>query len=94
MNWQPIATAPLDGTPVLLWVIMPNDYYRDDNEDFNRAVQKFVSIPITASWRECDWDRDYEPKGVWGLLWGCNNEDSFLVFGTPTHWAEIMSPIV
>lgn len=36
--WQPIESAPMDGTPILAWCVHPHARWATDNKDWSAAV--------------------------------------------------------
>jgi hypothetical protein len=87
-EWQPIETAPKDGTPVDLWIVGS-----DNNVDFySQTARKVKGKPLRAG-RSPDWVWHHKSpnKPNWYPLGG--------IAGFPlmpgieaTHWRAITSP--
>ncbi|CAB4145767.1 hypothetical protein UFOVP1204_66 [uncultured Caudovirales phage] len=91
MNWQPIETAPKDGTPVLLWLDPPlhsNDCW---------SWIPFGEICVVTGWTT---DTEYRDGSY---EWNCGfcRESSADSYGytfplqidvTPTHWMPLPTP--
>jgi len=76
MDWQPIETAPKDGT----WVILgggktTEEPMGDDKVDVKRPVVAFWNENSWKGWEFCYWD------GAWRE--GYEN---------PTHWMSLTTP--
>jgi hypothetical protein len=86
MRWQPIETAPKDGTPVIVHL--------------NRGTQGIVHIAWYRSKEE--WEESGQYCGGWGDLadwegwWtypvGSVTQEKLDDDRTPTHWAPYNSP--
>ena len=72
MNWQPIETAPKDGSEILASLLYPID----------QSDKKYPGVRETFF---AYWVTDFEeyPEGVWAF--DC---DTPIKHGTPTHWME------
>lgn len=78
MDWQPIETAPKDGTAILIW--QPSherhdDKHRGGNYDDNRYAIGY-------------WRTDQDPSRGCEWMWGNRNA----AFVTPTHWMPLPAP--
>lgn len=78
-DWQPISTAPLDGTPVLLC--------RGINAD--GGVVDWVSNPIlgTVFVQVATWDAE---EDVWFVY--CDTSVDLYLHFEPTHWQALPKP--
>jgi hypothetical protein len=75
-GWQPIETAPKDGSTVLLWCV--------------RAWERDKPFPVTAYWHRPGGKPG--PKEHWALVeCGGYAEDDELS-GDPTHWMNVEPP--
>lgn len=93
-EWQPIETAPKDGTPILLYV--PDEI---DQDNYEKPPQMARHVAIGWSGRLGDRSRD----GVWcaaitksesfngSELTGSWMEHEWLQVG-PTHWMPLPEP--
>ena len=83
-KWQPIDSAPKDGTVVLLWGGRL-DWYKDDlNEDEKHLHNR----PVTGWWgRQPDWSTE-------NTIWRYCSYDSGIYgeYENPTHWMPIPTP--
>lgn len=75
-KWQPIETAPKDGTRILL-------YRKDENNDPLMAI---------ASWSNYTWISSKQDDGSWGgwLVFACRSDSE--AFYSPTHWQPLPQP--
>lgn len=82
-EWQPIATAPTDGTPLLLFVVA------SDGDDTNDNPTEDDDGWRTIGWNNCDNDGE----DVWQMAGWCWSHDHFTEGrGRPTHWMPLPKP--
>ena len=81
-GWQPIETAPKDGTEILLW-----------REDCGQFIGAYTSYDAYASERECEeldeaslFQKDWFGAGI---PWGMERMEGSDV---PTHWMPLPPP--
>lgn len=83
MNWQPIETAPKDGTDVLVF--------------FDCATVPVVHIAWYRSREEWEssgqfcggWDSLEEWEGWWSYTRGSVSQEKLEGYSTPTHWMPL-----
>jgi hypothetical protein len=83
MTWQPIDTAPKDGTWILVW-----GGKTDEVGEWDKHEEVFMNRPVVAHWR---------PPKVWQTeegYWQFANYDSgyygdFSKDHEPTHWQPL-----
>ena len=80
MTWQPIDTAPKDGTWILVWGGETDEY-----GEWDKHEEVFMNRPVVAHWRLPDkWESE---EGYWqfanydGGYFGDFSKDH-----EPTHW--------
>ena len=79
-DWKPIATAPKDGTEILLCDPLDADGNPTDQKTWGLFVQ-------VAAW----WADDENPTaGEWTVY--CSMVEDPRLHFTPTHWAELPAP--
>lgn len=84
-KWQPIETAPKDGTPVDLWCVNEVDAIRI--EDGSHPV----GVRLTDCWWEGEWMRLMD-DGYWDPVEGEPGGAYGLPPWTPTHWMPLPEP--
>ena len=83
MTWQPIETAPKDGTPVHLWIVGQCDmvdFYTSNKARFNRTTRQREGLTKEWAWLE------YGPNSP---TWRCPEFPDMMPLSpevTPTHW--------
>ena len=76
MEWQPIETAPKDGTAVLLWGLWAGEINGPDE------------TPRVDIGQFTDGRSDYAGNDWWQLLTG----DAYACWMQPTHWMPLPPP--
>ena len=79
MTWQPIETAPKDGTWVLLYGGKDVGWYGDDT----------IQTIVTAFWRPSYYRRT-DDQGQWMYTWWEGDWRSEMA--DPTHWMPLPTP--
>lgn len=80
MEWQPISTAPKDGTEVI--VIHHTDY--------GDGIMPTTDGPFTASFVRGAWRSSWDNEEVVEYMdWGGTDYKSIMA---PTHWMPLPSP--
>lgn len=77
MKWQPIETAPRDGTPVLLWGVVAGEISGQTDK---------MEFAGEGEWVE---DSQYNADEDWWLLSG---GDYYSSWCKPTHWMPSPEP--
>ena len=95
MEWQPIETAPKDGTWILVWGGSADDghetYHLTWNDPEKQADQDAViasinSRPVVAFWK----DSESYNRGDWSYAaWDCGWRN---FYENPTHWMPLPPP--
>jgi hypothetical protein len=81
MIWQPIETAPKDGTEII--AVFSNDYgYQEKPTVYGPWTVSFRNGMWMASWGDC---RVIESEGYWGTDYKRAPLD-------PTHWMPLPEP--
>ena len=77
-NWQPIDTAPRDGTVILL------AGGRTDENDYKNEIPKYLSRPVTGFWDppKDEWDKGGWLITYWDGAWRTG-------YNTPRYWMPI-----
>jgi hypothetical protein len=76
MNWQPIETAPKDGT----WILVCGGRTNDDHKDRSHAVAQWTHYLNGRTREEGNWQFAWYDGGYYGEY--CD----------PTHWMELPEP--
>lgn len=87
MKWQPIETAPKDGTIVLVFaeiatVEVVHLAWFNSEEEWERSGKFFASAGQTKD----DW------VGWWSYTRECVTQEKLDEWRTPTHWTPYTSP--
>jgi hypothetical protein len=81
MEWQPIETAPKDGTWVLMRGGYPDDAY--DSDEKQPPV-------VAARWIARQKRMMYQPPGIWRF---CSYDSGYYgEWHEPTHWMPLPAP--
>lgn len=79
MTWQPIETAPKDGTRILCYFpdefAMHNNLFAEERKKMNQEMFKI----LTVAWNYYGWELD--PDG--------STEFRYTIEGKPTHWMPL-----
>ena len=78
MNWQPIETAPKDGT----WVLL---FGGKTSEDDYMRTGVLIERPVTAFWNNSECYDEYWAFAFWDGDWREEYSD-------PTHWMPLPEP--
>jgi len=79
-NWQPIDTAPKDGT----WVILCGGTADDESA----ATAADLKRPVVAQWST--WRNGQTWQGRWQFCWFEGGYDG--KYSDPTHWQPLPAP--
>lgn len=97
-GWQPIATAPKDGAPLLGWCVHGADPYHLSNGNLTlygghtEGLSHVEDGPHVLVWGGGWDDRTYEHDGGWMPDWWFQFGSEFEVTANPTHWMPITPP--
>jgi hypothetical protein len=98
VTWQPIATAPKDGMPILGWCVHEADpYWEGDRLTLYGAHTEGLSNvedgPHVVVWGGGFDDRSYEePNAAWLPDWWFRYGSEFEQTANPTYWMPIPWP--
>lgn len=79
MGWQPIKTAPKDGTSILVC----GGTFCHDNDGSWTADEWPINTPTVAHWSKAN-------GGAWWLGYGHSYNDE--MWGKPTYWMPLPEP--
>lgn len=80
-DWQPIATAPKDGT----WILLAGG--KTDEDFYNPSARaEWLNRAVTAFWHEDQW---FEDGGAWAIAFWDGDWRTY--YDVPTHWMPIPS---
>lgn len=83
-GWQPIETAPKDGTRILLWTTTDGDAELAEYISTINGQAAQISIAQIGSWDSGNPDPD--PMWTRSACWEID------IIGNPTHWMPIPTP--
>jgi hypothetical protein len=93
-TWQPIETAPKDGTAILAWCVHEADPYHDgDNltlygahtEGLSHVADGWAIVQWGGSWDDSTWESQGPMLPDWWFQYG----SEFEVTANPTHWMPL-----
>lgn len=99
-GWQPIDTAPTDGTPILGWCVHEEDPYWDDDPEAEyptrittyaahcEGVSRVENGPHVLEWGGAVDDHP-DDGGAYIPDWWFLRGSEFEVAANPTHWMQI-----
>lgn len=86
MDWQPIETAPKDGTEILLWSGV-EDRSKDGPTIGHWATDEECAVYVGDCGGECRCP-EYDHNDPWWLSW----DGGFTAEHPPTHWMPLPPP--
>lgn len=103
MTWQPIETAPRDGTHILVYYDHDADPYHDPEEQYH--LTKYATWAESgsfmdrkgyciAAWQPAFWESTDEYGSGYHLpaWWFAHQCDDYEYVVNPTHWMPLPSP--
>lgn len=82
MHWQPISTAPMDGTDILV-------YFQSATVDFIHIA--YYDSDEHDSWKEEKFESKEQKIGWWYFRYSCS-QYKLEGFEQPTHWCPLELP--
>lgn len=95
--WQPIATAPRDGTAILGWCVHAADPYHDGDRltiygAHTEGLSHAADGPVVVEWGGAFDDSTWESRGCSLPDWWFQRGSEWEVTANPTHWMPIPAP--
>ncbi|WEJ60182.1 hypothetical protein [Devosia sp. FJ2-5-3] len=99
-EWQPIETAPKDGTPIFAWCVHEADPYHDeatgnltDYGCWAEVTSRVANGPQVVVWGGEDSDYDeWSGKTYTWPNWWFRHGSEFEEVANPTHWMPLPAP--
>lgn len=89
--WQPIETAPKDGTDILVgydfaavWIVHVAFW--------SEGTCTAADGSVVELWRDQGFDSEDEATGWWSYTWGSVSQDKLEGSHAPTHWMALPEP--